>query len=126
MNNPSPRIERVFLGEPHVFSLDMAGARLLEAKFDMGVLWLEALFRQNFCKVDHIESVLKHALIGGGMDEDKAHKMVTQAVDAGAILRYVELSHAILCVFLGPFDDDEEEEPEEAPKKTRRRKADRS
>lgn len=125
MNNPSPRIERVFLGERRVFALDMAGARLIEAKYDMGVLWLEALFRQNFCKVDHIISVLTHALIGAGMEENEAHKLVTTAVNAGSILRYVELAHAILCEFLGPFDEEEEEELD-PPKKIKRGTAKRS
>lgn len=106
-----PSARASFLGEVRVFALDMAAARLLERKLDIGVMLLERVFRNSQQMIDHVEEVLRFGLIGGGLDEDKANDLIEAGLKAGWILKYCVLCHEILCNFLGELDDEEPEKP---------------
>lgn len=125
----SPQVRASLVGEEYTFSIRLEEARIIEDKFDMGLLYLEAIFRQTFCKIEHIEAILKFGLMGGGKTEAEAHSIVQKAVRAGWILRYVNLCHEIILAFLGEFEEEEGKDPvgkpedqSPAPKKTRTRK----
>lgn len=120
----SPQVRASLVGTEYTFSIRLDEARIIEDKFDMGLLYMEALFRQQFCKIEHIECILKFGLIGGGMTEAEAHSIVQKAVKAGWILRYVDLCHQIIMAFLGEFEEEENlggEEPGKKPATTKRK-----
>ncbi len=104
-----------FLGERRKFALTLEQAELLENSLDVGVFVLEAVFRAQQPRLKHVQKVLTHALIGGGLDEGKAIDLVEQGVRAGAVLRYAELCHLILVNFLGPIDGEDEEDGGKKP-----------
>lgn len=124
----SPQVRASLVGEEYTFSIRLEEARIIEDKFDMGLLYLEAIFRQTFCKIEHIEAILKFGLMGGGKDEAEAHSIVQKAVRAGWILKYVGLCHDIIIAFLGEFEEEgkdpvgKPEEPAPPPKKKTTRK----
>ena len=117
----APSVRASFLGEERTFALTLKTAKLLEAKLDMGCLWLEQVFRRQMAHVEHVEDVLRFALMGGEpeMTEPDVNRKIKLGVQAGMILTYVELCHEILCVFLGEVkgEDDENETGSDQPGK---------
>lgn len=118
----APSVRASFLGEERTFALTLKTAKLLEAKLDMGCLWLEQVFRRQMAHVQHVEDVLRFALMGGEpeMTEAQINYKIELGVKAGMILTYVELCHEILCVFLGEVksEDADDEDGSDQPGKT--------
>lgn len=105
-----------FAGERRRFFLPVFGElRLLQNKHDIGPLMFERAFRENLWKAEHVIDVIKYALIGGGMAEAEADKLVTDAITPGRLLRYVSLAHEIIIVTLGPIDEEEDDGKKPAP-----------
>lgn len=101
-----------FAGELRRFALPVFGElRLLQDKHDLGPMAFEAIFRGGAWRAEHLADVIRFGLIGGGMTEAEADKLVTSTIQAGYLLRYVPLAHEIILAALGPNT------PEEAPKK---------
>lgn len=101
-----------FAGELRRFALPIFGEfRLLQDRHDLGPMGFEHVLRAGAWKVEHVSDVIKFGLIGGGMDEAEAARLVETTIQAGRLLKYVPLAHAIVLVALGPMD------PETAPKK---------
>lgn len=99
-----------FAGERRRFFLPIFGElRQLQEKHDIGPMIFERAFRENFWKVEYIVDVIKYGLIGGGMKEAEADKLVIDTIEAGRILRYVGLAHNIMIVTLGPLEDEEDD-----------------
>lgn len=105
---PAPYEIAPFLGERRKFALTLEQAELLEGAVDCGVFLLEAIFRAKQQRIKHVQKILTHALVGGGMDEDKALGLVEHGVRAGALARYTLLCHTILANFIGPLEDEED------------------
>ena len=103
---PAPSEVAAFLGERRKFALTLEQAELMEGALDCGVFLLEAIFRARQQRIKHVQKILTHALIGGGMDEEKALGLVEHGVKAGSLLRYADLCHVILVNFLGPLEDE--------------------
>lgn len=97
-----------FLGERRKFFLDLEQAELLEEALDCGVFMLEAIVRHSQHRIKHTQKILTHALIGGGMDEEKAISLVETGVKPGHLARYTLLCHTILANFIGPLEDEAE------------------
>lgn len=101
-----------FSGELRRFALPVFGEmRLLQDKHDLGPMGFETVLRAGAWKVDQVADVIRFGLIGGGMDEAEADKLVKSTISAGRLLKYVPLAHAIILAALGPGD------PETEPKK---------
>lgn len=101
-----------FAGELRRFALPIFGEfRLLQDKHDLGPMGFEHVLRAGAWKVEHVSDVIKFGLIGGGMEEAEAARLVESTIAAGRLLKYVPVAHAIILAALGPM------EPETAPKK---------
>ena len=101
-----------FGGELRRFALPIFGEmRLLQDKHDLGPMGFEHVLRAGAWKVEHLADVIRFGLIGGGMNEAEADKLLTSTIRAGRLLAYAPLAHAIILAALGPLD------PEAAPKK---------
>ena len=59
--------------------------------------------------MEHVSDVIKFGLIGGGMAEAEADRLVKTTIEAGRLLRYVQLAHAIIIATLGPLDPETDE-----------------
>lgn len=70
------------------------------------------LFRSQAWRAEHVADVIKFGLIGGGMAEAEADKLVKSTIAAGRLLRYVPLAHMIILTALGPMDPETEPKPE--------------
>ena len=98
-----------FAGERRRFCLPLFGMlRMLQDKYDIGPLGFEAMFRGGHWKAEHLADTIKFALIGGGMNEAEADKLVTSTISAGRLLQYAELAHAIIITTLGPVTPETE------------------
>lgn len=98
-----------FAGESRVFRLPVFGElRLLQDRHDIGPAGFELLFRVAQWKTAHLVDVIKYGLIGGGMPEAEADRLVRATIEAGRILRYVELAHTIILATLGPLESEED------------------
>lgn len=102
-----------FGGEERRFALPVFGElRQLQDKHDLGPAAFELMFRSQAWKVEHLADVIKFGLIGGGMAEGEADRLVKSTIEAGRLLRYVPLAHTIILAALGPIDP---ETPEKKP-----------
>lgn len=105
-----------FGGELRRFALPVFGEmRLLQDKHDLGPAAFEMLFRSQAWKVEHVADVIRFGLIGGGMEERDAAKIVDSTIAAGRLLKYLPLAHAIILAALGPADPETAPKKEEAP-----------
>lgn len=95
----------VFAGEERPFRLDFGEWALLQAKHDVGPYVLRQLFAGMHVTPEQQKDVVKFGLIGGGMDEKDALKLVDATIKAGTLLTYVTLGHDIISAFIGPDDD---------------------
>lgn len=112
MGAPTIPSERAsFLGEARTFALDLAAARLLEKRLNIGCMYLQEIFKEKQAHITHVEEVLRFGLIGAGVDENEAAELIEAGVKAGWILKYYVLCHNILCNFLGEMDDEEPGKP---------------
>lgn len=108
--------EDYFGGERRKFALPVFGEmRLLQDKHDLGPAAFEVLFRSQAWRVEHVADVIRFGLIGGGMGEADADKLVKSTIAAGRLLKYVPLAHQIIMAALGPLDPETEQKKEEAP-----------
>lgn len=105
-----------FGGELRRFALPVFGElRQLQDKHDLGPAGFEVLFRSQAWRAEHVADVIKFGLIGGGMAEAEADKLVKSTIAAGRLLRYVPLAHMIILTALGPMDPETEPKKPEAP-----------
>lgn len=108
--------EGYFGGELRQFALPVFGEmRQLQDKHDLGPAAFEVLFRSQAWRVEHVADVIRFGLIGGGMGEAEADKLVKSTIAAGRLLKYVPLAHQIIIAALGPLDPETEEKKAEAP-----------
>ena len=107
-----------FAGERRTFALPVFGEmRLLQDKHDLGPMAFEHLLRGGGWRVEHVSDVIRFGLIGGGMGEAEADRLVTSTIAAGRLLRYVPLAHAIILCALGPMEPEQPPDAADAPKK---------
>lgn len=118
--NDRPRSDGVltdhFAGELRRFCLPIFGEfRILQDKHDLGPQGFELVLRSGAWRVEQVSDVIKFGLIGGGMAEAEADRLVSTTIAAGRLLRYVPLAHAIIIATLGPLDPEPDEKKLEAP-----------
>lgn len=105
-----------FGGELRRFALPVFGElRQLQDTHDLGPAGFEVLLRSQAWRVEHVADVIKFGLIGGGMAEREADKLVKSTIEAGRLLRYVPLAHVIILAALGPLDPETESKKPPAP-----------
>lgn len=99
-----------FAGELRRFCLPIFGEfRILQDKHDLGPQGFELVLRSGAWRVEHVSDVIKFALIGGGMAEAEADKLVKTTIEAGRLLRYVPIAHSIIIATLGPLEPEGDE-----------------
>lgn len=102
----SAKITITWGDDEHIFRLPLKQLRELQDKTDVGP---EALYRRvssGDWKVQDLRETIRLGLIGGGMDEVKAAKLVHQYFDDSPILKHKPTALAILlAALLGPPDD---------------------
>lgn len=113
--------EAYFAGERRRFALPLFGElRALQDKHDIGPAGFEMIFRGGAWRAEHVADTIRLALIGAGMDDQEAAKLVEAYVTEGRLLKYVPLAHDIILATLGPADPEEtEKKPDAAGEKKR-------
>lgn len=102
--------EAYFAGERRRFALPLFGElRALQDKHDIGPAGFEMIFRGGAWRAEHVTDTIRLALIGAGMGDQEAGKLVEAYVTEGRLLKYVPLAHDIILATLGPADPEETE-----------------
>jgi hypothetical protein len=90
----------------HAFRLPLKQLRELQDKTDCGPEALYERIRSGKWMVADLRETIRLGLIGGGMDEVAASKLVRQYFDGGPLLKHKPTAAAIvLAALLGPPDD---------------------
>lgn len=93
-------------GGEHLFALPLGRLRALQTSCNAGPEELFNRLRSGAWRIDDLIEILRHGLIGGGMDDAEAGPMVVRLMEVHApvefkMAAYMVLSHGIL----GPEDD---------------------
>lgn len=89
-----------------IFRLDMKRLRELQDKCDAGPLQIYNRLRDGVWRVADLRETIRLGLIGGGMDEVKASKLMRDYFDESPMMKHIPAAQAILLALLmGPADD---------------------
>jgi hypothetical protein len=91
-----PAIELVWDGGEHPFQLNVGELRALQAKCDAGPMYVLTRLLSVQWYVDDVLETIRLGLIGGGMDEALARKLVDAHVPAHRMHKNVPLAANIL------------------------------
>lgn len=105
-------VELVWSGGEHPFLLGIGELRALQAKCDAGPMWIMTRLLSGQWMVDDVVETIRLGLIGGGMDQKEARKLVGLHVGDGAYQRNVATAAAILQVSIMGDEDDPVGEPQ--------------
>jgi hypothetical protein len=102
-----------FGGEERDFRLNIGRLRVLQERTDAGPLELIRRYESGAWKIDDLREPILQGLIGGGMDQASATRLVTQFFDGQPYLSFVRLAQAIVMVALvGAPEEEAVEETE--------------
>ncbi len=106
MADGSARVELTWGDGDHIFRLAQKQLRELQDKTEYGPEALYGRIVNGQWHVQDLRETIRLGLIGGGMDEVKAAKLVKQYFDDGPLLKHKPTAMAILLAsLLGPPDD---------------------
>lgn len=100
-----------FAGEERPFRLPIGRLRVLQERCDAGPLELVRRYENGNWRVDDVREPILQGLIGGGMDQAMATKLVTQFFDGFPLLKFVTLAQVIvLAALAGSPEEDADED----------------
>lgn len=104
----SAEITLAFGGEDRTFRLPLGRLRVLQERTDCGPMELLRRFSAGTWRVDDVRETFLQGLIGGGLDQGRATKLVQQTFDDQPIQPFVPLAEAIvMVVVVGAPDEDD-------------------
>lgn len=93
-------------GGEHEFALRIGELRAIQEKTDAGPQQLLQRMADGQWLIDDLVEIIRHGLIGGGMDGSSARKLVYKVFDLHPLLDLRPVSYAILgAALVGPEDD---------------------
>lgn len=110
-------IELAFGGEDRMFRLPLGRLRALQEKTDCGPMELIQRFVAGTWRVDDVRETLLQGLIGGGMDQASATKLVQAFFDGEPIQPFVVTAQGVVMAAVLGVEDEDLGEPkgEETP-----------
>lgn len=108
----SARIELAFGGEDRQFRLSIGPLRALQDKTDCGPMELLQRFSDGRWRVDDLRETILRGLIGGGMDNSAATRLVQANFDDQPLQQFVSLAQGIVLAAVVGAEDEELGEPE--------------
>jgi hypothetical protein len=106
-----------FGGEERTFRLPIGRLRAVQERTDAGPLELLRRFESGSWRVDDLREVILQGLIGGGVDQGRATKLIVTFFDGQPLLQFVSLAQAIVLVaVVGAPDEDEDKADDKAAK----------
>jgi len=111
-------VELVWTGGEHPFLLRIGELRALQQKCDAGPMFIMTRLLTGSWMVDDVIETIRLGLIGGGMDQAEARKLVNKYVGDGAYQKNVLAAVAILRISIMEDEDDPVGEPEAGETKT--------
>lgn len=103
-----------WVGGEHHFALTIGGLRAVQDACDAGPMQVMMRLRAGHWRIDDLMSVIRHGLIGGGMAEAEARKLVANLFDAHPLASFVITAQLILAAAVTGVKDDPVGEPEGA------------
>jgi len=95
-------------GGDYLFRLGYGELRMLQEACDAGPLWIAQRIKGDQCRVEDIRETLRIGLIGGGMNDMEARRIVEREVEP-RLFAYRETAYmVILAAVLGPDDEKSE------------------
>lgn len=93
-------------GGEHRFSLPIGHLRAVQDACDAGPMQIFQALGNGAWRLDMPMSVLRHGLIGGGMAEIEARKLVDRMFDAHPLAKFIAPARlVIMAAVVGPGDD---------------------
>lgn len=115
----SGKVELMWGDGDHVFRLPLRQLRELQDKTDCGPETLYRRIVDGSWRVQDLRETIRLGLIGGGMDEVVAAKLVKLYFDDSPMLKHKPTAQAILLVALvGPPDDTQQKKTTDATPST--------
>lgn len=93
-------------GGEHRFALPIGALRAVQDACNAGPLQVFDALRTGSWRIEHLESVLRHGLIGGGMDAVGAKEMVVRLMDARPLAEFVAPAAIVLGAAITGVKDD--------------------
>ncbi|QBX38671.1 gene transfer agent family protein [Brevundimonas sp. S30B] len=107
----SAEISLAFGGEERSFRLPIGRLRPLQEKVDAGPMELLQRFAAGTWRVDDLRETILQGLIGGGLDQAKASRLVIDYFDDQPLQPFVTLAQAIIMAAVVGAEDEELGEP---------------
>lgn len=93
-------------GGEHSFALTIGGLRAVQDATDRGPMEVWSALKTGVWRVDDVLAVLRHGLIGGGMDEAQAQKLVNRMATSEPLAKLVPTAALVIAsALVGPVDD---------------------
>lgn len=114
----APVILRDFAGEERAFSLPIGRLRALQDKTDCGPVELLSRYMTHRWRVDDVREAIHQGLIGGGMEQAQASRLMRTDFDDLPKLQFVPLASDIVNSALESPPDEPLGEPEAGGQET--------
>lgn len=107
----SAEVALLFGGEERVFRLPIGRIRAVQAKCDAGPMELLQRYMTGRWRLDDLREVLLQGLVGGGMDQSAATRLVIDNFDDQPMQQFVLLAQAIVSAAVVGVEDEPLGEP---------------
>lgn len=108
----SAEVTLAFGGEDRVFCLKLGRLRALQEKTDCGPMALLSRYMSGDWRVDDVREAILQGLIGGGLDQANATKLVMSYFDDQPLQPFVQLAQGVVMAALVGAEDEDLGEPE--------------
>ena len=99
-------LDLTWVGGEHSFALGLGNLRAIQQHCDAGPNEIYMRLTDGRWRIDDLFEVLRQGLIGGGMDNSAASKLITDMMSRHPLLEFTTTARAVLAVALvGPEDD---------------------
>ena len=102
----------LFAGEERQFRLPLGRLRALQEKCDCGPLELLRRFVDGSWRVDDLRETLMQGLIGGGLDQAAAARIILSSFDDQPLQQFVMTAQAVVMASVVGAEDEDLGEPE--------------
>lgn len=101
------KITLVWAGGEHDFALPIGGLRAVQTACDRGPLEILVALNLGAWRIEMLESVIRHGLIGGGMAANDARDLVARIVDSRPLAELVFPAIEVMRVAISGVEDDQ-------------------